>query len=68
MKITRCSGNGLGSCTGCDNKGHWNRVWNTLLFEVEGYPGRYCSNCLREILDTNVSRETLDRKLLKDYE
>lgn len=27
LKITKCKGEGQGSCKGCDNKGIWNRNW-----------------------------------------
>lgn len=50
-KITRCTGEGQGSCKRCDDRGIWNRYWMSMLYEIEGYGGCYCSCCVREILE-----------------
>ena len=48
-KITRCSGEGQGSCKRCTDKGKWNRTWMCFLYEIEGYEGCYCSDCVLEL-------------------
>jgi hypothetical protein len=42
LEITRCQGEGMGTCTGC---GTW--TWMSLLFDVEGFPGHWCADCVR---------------------
>lgn len=27
----------------------WNRVWMSMLFQIDGFDGLYCSDCVREI-------------------
>lgn len=49
MKITKCTGEGQGSCKRCSDKGKWNRVWSCFLYKIEGYEGCYCSDCVKEI-------------------
>lgn len=49
MQITRCKGEGQGSCKGCSDKGIWNRHWMTMLYKVEGLEGCYCSRCIKEM-------------------
>ena len=49
LKVTPCSGEGLGSCKRCSDKGIWNRNWMCLLSRVEGYEGCYCTACVKEI-------------------
>lgn len=49
MKITKCTGEGQGSCKRCSDKGKWNRVWVCFLYKIEGYEGCYCSDCVKEI-------------------
>ena len=49
--ITKCQGEGQGSCTGCSKKGIWNRHWMSMLYEVQGIKGCYCSKCIKEIKD-----------------
>lgn len=43
LKITRCVGEGQGSCKRCSDKGKWNSMWTCILYKVEGYEG-----CLRK--------------------
>lgn len=50
MKITKCTGEGQGSCKMCADNGKWNRVWMTLLFKIDGLDGCYCSECTKKIL------------------
>lgn len=57
LKITRCKGEGQGSCKGCDDRGIWNRHWMCMLYKIEGYEGNYCSDCLREIKEKNQCQE-----------
>lgn len=56
MEIKKCKGEGQGICTGCENKGKWNRVWTSMLYKVEGMEGTYCSDCLEEI--KRMSKQT----------
>lgn len=49
-KVTRCTGEGQGSCSGCDMKGIWNRSWMCFLYKIEGIQGVYCAKCAKEIL------------------
>lgn len=51
IKITKCKGEGQGSCKRCDDHGIWNRHWMSLLYKIEGYEGYYCWDCVKEILD-----------------
>lgn len=48
-KVTRCVDEGQGSCKRCSDKGKWNRMWMCFLYEIEGYEGCYCSDCVKEI-------------------
>lgn len=50
-KVTRCQGEGQGSCKRCSERGIWNRSWMSLLSDIEGYDGHYCSDCVKEILE-----------------
>lgn len=49
MKVTQCVGEGQGSCKRCRDKGKWNRNWMVFLYDIDGYEGHYCSDCLKEI-------------------
>ena len=49
LKITKCTGEGQGSCRRCLEKGKWNRNWMYFLYEIEGYNGCYCLDCVKEI-------------------
>lgn len=49
LKITRCKGNGQGSCKRCKEKETWDRNWMCFLYDIEGYEGHYCSKCVNEI-------------------
>lgn len=49
LKITRCKGEGQGSCKMCTDNGKWNRNWMCFLYEIEGYEGCYCSECAKKI-------------------
>jgi hypothetical protein len=51
MKITKCTGEGQGSCKRCSDKGKWNRTWMCFLYKIEGYEGCYCSGCVKELQD-----------------
>lgn len=50
-KVTRCKGEGQGSCKRCNDMGIWTRSWMSLLSHIEGYEGCYCSKCVKEILE-----------------
>lgn len=49
MKVTKCKGEGQGSCKRCSDKGKWNRMWMCFLYKIEGYEGCYCADCVKEI-------------------
>ncbi len=49
MKITKCTGEGQGSCKRCSDKGKRNRTWCCFLYKIEGLEGCYCSDCVKEI-------------------
>ena len=49
MKVTKCKGEGQGSCKRCSDKGKWNRTWMCFLYKIEGYEGCYCADCVKEI-------------------
>lgn len=49
LKITRCKGEGQGSCKMCMDNGKWNTNWMCFLYEIEGYEGCYCSECAKRI-------------------
>lgn len=49
MNITKCTGEGQGSCKRCLDNGKWNRMWMCFLYEIEGYEGCYCADCVKEI-------------------
>lgn len=52
MKVTKCTGEGQGSCKRCSDKGKWNRNC-----KIEGYEGCYCFDCVKEILKENTNDE-----------
>lgn len=49
IKYHKCDGNGQGSCKRCNDLGVWNRTWMCFLYKIEGLPGNYCWECLKEI-------------------
>ena len=49
IKVTQYKGEGQGSCKRCADNGKWNRAWMCFLYEIDGYDGCYCSNCVKEI-------------------
>lgn len=49
-KITKCTGEGHGSCTRCTENGKWNRIWMCLLNKIEGLDGIYCNDCTKELV------------------
>lgn len=57
MKVTKCTGEGQGSCKRCSDKGKWNRCWMCFLYEIDGYEGCYCEDCVREILEEDKNNE-----------
>ena len=52
MIIKTCKGDGQGSCKRCSDKGKWNRTWMCFLYEIEGYEGCYCRDCVKEITES----------------
>ena len=53
------TGNGQGSCYGCEQKGKWNRSWVNLLYEYEDK--LWCEDCL--ISRLHKENEDLKQKL-----
>lgn len=49
MKVSKCSGEGQGSCKRCIDNGIWNRYWMCFLYEIEGLDGCYCLKCVKEL-------------------
>lgn len=49
LKITKCEGEGQGTCKMCNDNGKWNRQWMCHLFKAEGYGGCYCLDCVKKI-------------------
>ena len=49
-KITKCTGEGQGSCKRCTDNGKWNRNWMCFLNKIEGYDGCYCNDCTAAII------------------
>lgn len=49
MKVTQCTGEGMGSCKRCSDNGDWNINWMCFLYKIEGYEGCYCSDCVKKI-------------------
>ena len=58
-EIKRGTGNGQGSCYGCEQKGKWNRSWVNLLYEYEDK--LWCEDCL--IARLHKENEDLKQKL-----
>ena len=50
LKITRCKGDGQGSCKGYNDKGIWNSHWMCFLYKIEGIEGCCCRKCVKEIM------------------
>ena len=53
MKITRCQGEGQGSCKRCKDSGKWNRSWMCFLYKINGLDGCYCKECVEAIKKEN---------------
>lgn len=56
-KITKCTGEGQGSCCRCNERGIWNRTWMCFLNRIEGC---YCNDCTKEIVKEN-NDDNIDR-------
>lgn len=53
LKITQCKGEGFGSCKMCKDNGKWNMNWMCFLYDVAGYDGHYCWDCVKKIQAEN---------------
>ena len=60
LKVTRCKGEGQGSCKMCTDNGKYGRFWMCFLFEIEGYEGCYCPDCARKIVQGNLEKESTE--------
>lgn len=47
--ITRCTGEGQGSCRRCERTKGWNRQWMSFLYKIDGEDGCYCADCVKVI-------------------
>lgn len=56
IKVTKCKGEGQGSCKMCSDNGKWNRNWMCFLYEIEGYDGCYCSDCVEKIISSEMKK------------
>lgn len=54
IKYKKCNGEGQSSCKRCTDNGKWNIAWMCFLYEIEGYEGCYCWNCVKEIIDVKA--------------
>lgn len=50
IKVTHCKGEGQGECRRCKQTKGWGLNWMCFLYEIEGYKGCYCFDCVKEIL------------------
>lgn len=51
IRITQCKAEGQGSCKMCSDNDKWNINWMCFLYEIEGYDGCYCSDCVEKIVE-----------------
>ena len=56
MQITKCKGEGQGSCKRCSDNGIWNIHWMCSLYKIEGLEGCYCEKCVKEMGDNDADR------------
>ncbi|MCM1269384.1 MAG: hypothetical protein NC247_01995 [Ruminococcus flavefaciens] len=49
MKVTKCKGEGQGSCRRCTDNGKWNINWMCFLYKIDGMDGCYCGDCVAAI-------------------
>lgn len=53
MEVTKCKGEGQGSCKRCTDNGKWNVSWMCFLYKIDGLDGCYCSDCVKAIKQEN---------------
>lgn len=56
-RVTQCKGEGQGWCDRCEKLKGWNRMWMCFLYQIEGYDGTYCRECVQEILKESAKLE-----------
>ena len=49
IKVSKCKGEGAGSCKRCTDRGKWNQNWMCFLYKIDGLDGCYCRDCVEEI-------------------
>lgn len=54
MIITKCEGEGQGTCKRCSDNGKWNVNWMCFLFKIPGLDGNYCIDCVKEIVNDEI--------------
>lgn len=57
MKVTKCTGEGQGSCKRCSDRGKYSRNWMCFLYKIEGKEGCYCFDCVKEIKNEEEVQE-----------
>ena len=58
MKVTKCDGEGQGSCKRCADNGKWNRNWMSFLNKIENLDGCYCDSCTRDIVKDYINKNS----------
>ena len=61
LKITKCVGEGQGSCKRCAEIRGWNRLWMCFLYKIDGYDGLYCYKCVLAISAEVREKEKQER-------
>lgn len=59
LKVTKCEGEGMGTCKRCFDNGKWNRMWMYELSKIEGYEGCYCRDCVKAIVAAEEKPDAL---------
>lgn len=60
LKITKCVGEGQGSCKRCAEIRGFNRLWMCFLYKIDGYEGVYCYDCALAISEEARKKEKQD--------
>lgn len=63
LKVTKCEGEGMGTCKRCFDNGKWNRMWMYELSKIEGYEGCYCRDCVKAIVAAEEKPDALGELL-----
>ena len=55
ITITKSEGNGQAQCTRCRELNRWNMCWVSMMYEIEGRDGIYCSECVQELQSESLN-------------